>query len=71
MMPLERIDFNIIGYWTPSSDETRCHHMGNLSDNQQWIFYTHFPTDRTAHTTAFGGPVLDHWLEPEIAQTAM
>ena len=30
----------------------------------------HFPTDRTAHTTAFYGPVVDHWLEQKIAQTA-
>ena len=25
-------------------------------------------TDRIAHTTAFGTPVVKHWLEPEIAQ---
>ena len=30
----------------------------------------HFPTDRTAHTTAFDGPVVDHWLEQKIAQAA-
>ena len=30
----------------------------------------HFPTDRTAHTTAFNGSVVDHWLEWKIAQTA-
>ena len=30
----------------------------------------HFPTDSTAHTTAFDGPVVDHWLEQKIAQTA-
>ena len=31
----------------------------------------HFPKDRTAHTTAFYGPVVvvDHWLEEKIAQT--
>ena len=29
----------------------------------------HFPTDRTAHTTAFDGLVVDHWLERKIAQT--
>ena len=28
----------------------------------------HHPTDRIAHTTAFVTPVLDHWLEREIAQ---
>ena len=30
----------------------------------------HFPKDRTAHTTASDGPVVDYWLEwkiPEIA----
>ena len=27
----------------------------------------HFPTDRTAHTTAFDEPVVDHWLERTIA----
>ena len=28
----------------------------------------HHPTDRIAHTTAFGTPVVEHWLEREIAQ---
>ena len=27
------------------------------------------PTDRTAHTTAFDGPAVDHWLDRKIAQT--
>ena len=30
----------------------------------------HFSIDRTVHTTAFDKPVLDHWLERKIAQTA-
>ena len=30
----------------------------------------HFSIDRTAHTTAFDKPVVDHWLERKIAQTA-
>ena len=30
----------------------------------------HFPTDRTAHTTPFDGPVVDHWLEQKISQTS-
>ena len=30
----------------------------------------HFSTDRTVHTTAFDKPVVDHWLERKIAQTA-
>ena len=29
-----------------------------------------FPKDRTAHTIALDGPVVDHWLEQKIAQTA-
>ena len=28
----------------------------------------HHPTDRIAHTTAFVTPVVEHWLEHEIAQ---
>ena len=31
-------------------------------------FYMHHPTDRIAHTTAFVTPVVELWLEPEIAQ---
>ena len=30
----------------------------------------YFPIDRIAHTTAFDGPVMDHWLEQKIAQNA-
>ena len=28
----------------------------------------HHPTERIAHTTAFVTPVVEHWLEREIAQ---
>ena len=28
----------------------------------------HYPTDRIAHTMAFVSPVVEHWLEREIAQ---
>ena len=28
----------------------------------------HHPTDRIPHTTAFVTPVVEHWLEREIAQ---
>ena len=28
----------------------------------------HHPTDRIAHTTAFVTPIVEHWLEREIAQ---
>ena len=30
----------------------------------------HFSIDRTVHTTAFDKPVVDHWLERKIDQTA-
>ena len=29
----------------------------------------HHPTDRIAHTTAFVTPVVEHWLEREMAST--
>ena len=31
-------------------------------------FYMHNPTDRIAHTMAFVTPIVEHWLEWEIAQ---
>ena len=30
----------------------------------------HFSIDRIVHTTSFDKPVVDHWLERKIAQTA-
>ena len=44
--------------------------LATLFDNQQGIFYMHFSIDRTVHTKAFDKPVVDHWLERKIAQTA-
>ena len=41
---------------------------GLLFDWQQGLFYMHHPTDRITHTTAFVTPVVEHWLEREIAQ---
>ena len=43
---------------------------GNLlpPHGQQGFFYTHHPTDTIPHTTAFATPVVEHWLEWEIAQ---
>ena len=35
---------------------------------KQGFFYMHHPTDMIAHTTAFVTPVVEHWLEREIAQ---
>ena len=37
-------------------------------NKQQGFFYMHHPTDRITHTTAFVTPVVEHWLEREIAQ---
>ena len=42
--------------------------LATLSDYQQGFFYRHHPTDRIIHTTAFVKPVVEHWLEREIAQ---
>ena len=39
-----------------------------LPPQQQGFFYMHHPTDRIVHTTAFVTPVVEHWLEREIAQ---
>ena len=36
--------------------------------NNKSSFYMHHPTDMIAHTTAFVTPVVEHWLEQEIAQ---
>ena len=30
----------------------------------------HHPTDRTVHTVAYFTPVVEHWLEQEIAEWA-
>ena len=35
---------------------------------QEELFYMHHHTDRIIHTTAFVTPVVEHWLEREIAQ---
>ena len=49
--------------------ETRCRHIGYCFRlTARVILYTHHPTDRIAHTTAFVTPVVEHWLERETAQ---
>ena len=40
---------------------------GNLLPPHELLFYMHHPTDRITHTTAFVTPVVEHWLEREIA----
>ena len=39
-----------------------------LSIDSNGYFYMHHPTYRITHTTAFVTPVVEHWLEREIAQ---
>ena len=38
------------------------------SNQQQGIFYMHYPTDRIVHIKVFVQPVVVHWLEQEIAK---
>ena len=48
--------------------DTHCRHIGySFRLTTMVILYDH-PTDRIAHTTAFDIPVVEHWLEREIAQ---
>ena len=39
-----------------------------VSNYQQGLFYTHHSKARIACTMAFVTPVMEHWMEPEIAQ---
>ena len=48
--------------------ETRCRHIGYSYRLTARLFYMHYPTDRITHTTVFVTPVVEHWLEREIAQ---
>ena len=41
---------------------------GLLFPISKGLFYMHHPTDRITHTTAFVTPVVEHWLEQDIAQ---
>ena len=46
-----------------------CHYMGYyFLISSKGFFYMHHPIDRITHTTAFVTPVVEHWLEREIAQ---
>ena len=47
-------------------EETRCRHMGHSFQLAARVLL--YATDRTTHTTAFVMPVVEHWLEQEIAQ---
>ena len=48
--------------------ETRCRHIGYSYRLTARVFYMHHHTDRIKHTTTFVTPVVEHWLEREIAQ---
>ena len=60
------LKFSSTWHWTHGKgsfrqwNETQCYSLG--------FFYMHHPTDRTAHTTTFVIPVVEHWLEWVIAQ---
>ena len=48
--------------------ETRCRHISySYPLTARVLLYMHHPTDRITHTTAFVTPVVEHWLEREIA----
>ena len=49
-------------------EETRCRHMGYSFRLAARVFYRDHPTDMIIYTTAFVTPVVEHWLEQEIAQ---
>ena len=64
-------------YLTTHSKHLRLYGVGLMvkdhSDSErgnplQWFFYMYPHTDRIAYTTAFDTPVVEHWLEREIAQ---
>ena len=56
----------IYGYM--ASDMVKDHSDSEKGNPQQGFFYMHHPTDRITHTTVFVTPVVEHWLEREIAQ---
>ena len=70
-MPLEHIDLSYhqtYGHFdTVFRGNLLLPHRLLFYDRQQGIFYMSYPTDRIAHTTTFVIPVVEHWLEREIA----
>ena len=50
------------------SDDPSHHERTLLPRSYISLVYMHHPTDRIAYITAFVTPVVDHWLEWEIAQ---
>ena len=75
MMPLEHIDFYLItGYWTSNKVILTYFIRRNPMPQHRLLFpissKRSFPTDMTEHNRAFDEPVMDHWLEWKIVQTA-
>ena len=55
--------------WDHSESETKLIAATTWATlGQQVILYMHHPTDRIAHTTTFVTPVVEYWLEREIAE---
>ena len=46
-------------------------HSDSERENPAMVILYDHPTDRVAHTTAFITPVMEHWLEREIAQSGI
>ena len=51
-----------------ASDMVKGHSKRRNLPPQEGFFYMHHPTERITHTTAIVTPVVEHWLEQEIAQ---
>ena len=58
----------VYGYRTIQIAKPAAATWATIFDLQPVLFYMHHPTDRITHTTAFVTPVVEHWLEREIAQ---
>ena len=70
----QHISFTVIWHQTYVKDHSDSE-RGNLLLTHWLLFpisskgsFMHHPTDRITHTTAFVTPVMEHWLEREIAQ---
>ena len=79
--PLEHIDFvslsSVIGRHSYGHVDTLFRRKPAAATNRllfsissKGSFICTFCIDRTVHTTAFDKPVVDHWLERKIVQTA-
>ena len=45
------------------------YYVGGSKGMKEGFFYMHHPADRIAHITGFVTPVVEQWLEREIAQS--